>query len=650
MHNNPQNNANLPLPFPDALQEFRVATSGLTAQNGMHSGASVNAVTKSGTNSFSRQRVRVPPRPAVQRDEPVCRDRPRRQAPGRRPEAQPVRRHARRSDRPATSCSSSAATRARRPRRRPPANIAFVPTAAMLAGDFTAFASPACNGGTAGRAARAVRQQPHQSGALQPRGAEPREAAADDDRSVRPDHVRHAGRQQRGAGRRPGRLSAERRTTRCSAATWRRSSQQPAPFAQDPDNVLTTGDPGHRQPGAVADASATRWCSAPTSVNALRVAFNRTAVDRCQTPFFSTAAISASNVYSYGPGEMVMAVTGGVQHLGGHRHDGHLLDQHLPGRPTTSRWCAAAISSALAATSRTGRCDFRHRTRGRAATGSFNGQRHRPRPGGLPARARRRALEHGGPAMLPIDMKYLGLYAQDTWRATIARHGQRRPAVGAVLRPEAWRTARISNFSMDNFAERRQEHGVRERAGRASSIRATPASRRARPACNKQWLNLSPRVGVAWDVQRRRPAWRCGRRTAMAYDFPSARATTTSTRRRRRSATARCSGSAGTVRRSVQRRRRRSASDCHQREHAIRQLRRVRRRWIRTSTRRASQSWNVTVEQQLGTNWGVSASYLGSYSDRLWGQVALNPGVFLGLGAVHAQRRGVSASARRRPT
>src|SRR5688572_11821483 len=52
MHNNPQNNANLPLPFPDALQEFSVATSGLSAQNGMHSGASVNAVTRSGTNAF----------------------------------------------------------------------------------------------------------------------------------------------------------------------------------------------------------------------------------------------------------------------------------------------------------------------------------------------------------------------------------------------------------------------------------------------------------------------------------------------------------------------------------------------------------------------------------------------------------------------
>src|SRR5256714_8814215 len=51
-HNNPYDNLNLPLPFPDALQEFRAETSALTAQNGMHSGAAVSAVTKSGTNQF----------------------------------------------------------------------------------------------------------------------------------------------------------------------------------------------------------------------------------------------------------------------------------------------------------------------------------------------------------------------------------------------------------------------------------------------------------------------------------------------------------------------------------------------------------------------------------------------------------------------
>src|SRR5258705_7556637 len=51
-HNNPYDNLNMPLPFPDALQEFRIATSGLSADNGVHAGGSVNAVTKSGTNSF----------------------------------------------------------------------------------------------------------------------------------------------------------------------------------------------------------------------------------------------------------------------------------------------------------------------------------------------------------------------------------------------------------------------------------------------------------------------------------------------------------------------------------------------------------------------------------------------------------------------
>ena len=43
---------NMPLPFPDALQEFRVVTSAQDASNGGHSAAAVNAVTKSGTNAF----------------------------------------------------------------------------------------------------------------------------------------------------------------------------------------------------------------------------------------------------------------------------------------------------------------------------------------------------------------------------------------------------------------------------------------------------------------------------------------------------------------------------------------------------------------------------------------------------------------------
>lgn len=50
--NDSLNNLNLPLPFPDALQEFKVETSALPAQYGEHSGGAVNALTKSGSNEF----------------------------------------------------------------------------------------------------------------------------------------------------------------------------------------------------------------------------------------------------------------------------------------------------------------------------------------------------------------------------------------------------------------------------------------------------------------------------------------------------------------------------------------------------------------------------------------------------------------------
>jgi Carboxypeptidase regulatory-like domain/TonB dependent receptor len=45
-------NVNLPFPFPDAIQEFSVQTSGLSPQYGVHPGAVVNIVTRAGGNSF----------------------------------------------------------------------------------------------------------------------------------------------------------------------------------------------------------------------------------------------------------------------------------------------------------------------------------------------------------------------------------------------------------------------------------------------------------------------------------------------------------------------------------------------------------------------------------------------------------------------
>ena len=51
-HNDVFNNLNLPLPFPDAIQEFKVETSALPAEYGQHSAGAVNVVTKSGGNEI----------------------------------------------------------------------------------------------------------------------------------------------------------------------------------------------------------------------------------------------------------------------------------------------------------------------------------------------------------------------------------------------------------------------------------------------------------------------------------------------------------------------------------------------------------------------------------------------------------------------
>jgi hypothetical protein len=51
-NNDAFSNVNSPFPFPDAIQEFSVQKSGLSARYGVHAGAVVNVVTKSGANNF----------------------------------------------------------------------------------------------------------------------------------------------------------------------------------------------------------------------------------------------------------------------------------------------------------------------------------------------------------------------------------------------------------------------------------------------------------------------------------------------------------------------------------------------------------------------------------------------------------------------
>src|SRR6266550_3617304 len=144
-HNNPQTNAGLPLPFPDALQEFQVATSGLSAENGVKSGATVNAVTKSGANRFSGDAfefLRDRHFNAPDHFAPLASDGKQNDDGLRRSQfggtiGGPIV-----HDKLFFFGGYQGTVR----RQVPAGNIAYVPTAQMLAGDFTTITSPQCTG------------------------------------------------------------------------------------------------------------------------------------------------------------------------------------------------------------------------------------------------------------------------------------------------------------------------------------------------------------------------------------------------------------------------------------------------------------------------------------------------------------------------
>src|SRR5262249_22494505 len=138
-HNDPYNNLNLPLPFPDAMQEFKVETSGLAAQYGFHSSGAVNAVTKSGTNEFHGSAFEFLRNGSLNARNAfdLQNDGLKRNQFGGTLGGPIVH----------NKLLFFGAYQRTTARSRPSANREYIPTADMLGGDFRAITSPACNNG-----------------------------------------------------------------------------------------------------------------------------------------------------------------------------------------------------------------------------------------------------------------------------------------------------------------------------------------------------------------------------------------------------------------------------------------------------------------------------------------------------------------------
>jgi Carboxypeptidase regulatory-like domain len=617
-HNNPQQNTNLPLPFPDALQEFRVATSGLSAQNGVHSGAAVNAITKSGSNRFSGDAFEflrdhrfnaISPFAAVGPDGKKLDDGLKRNQFGGTLGGPIVK----------NKLFFFAAYQGTTRRQRPTSNIEFVPTAAMLAGDFTQFASPACNGGR-----QITLKAPFVNNTVSPSQFSPAamNVAKRLPTTTDPCGLINFGVAANQDQRQPlVRVDYQLSTKHAFFGRYMATQVlQPPGYAGGSDNLLKTDFPGLKDMIHSFTAGETTVFSAAV-VNAVRFAVNKSKVNTYQTPFFSPRDIGV-NLYSYLPGYMPINVTGGFRLYQGTNTFAIFLNDTYQGADdltivkgthqlgfggNVQYWTGDYTSSSRAS----GNWIFDGSTTGLGLADFLTG--------------RLTSVEHGGLGKLPVDNWYVGLYGQDSWRVSsrvTLNYGMRwEPYFGQNVRNGV-----ISVFNMDNFTKNVQSKVFLKAPAGVLYAGDTGFPNNKKTGMNKQWWNLSPRGGFAWDVHGDgRLAVRSS--YAMAYDFMAGEYHNID-------ANAPPFGNRSFLT-SV------PFDDPYQGHDPHPVVTNANTDYVPFGTFGTMdpginsprvQSWNASVEKQMGANWSLSVAYLGSHSDRLWAQKALNPAIYMGLG------------------
>jgi hypothetical protein len=623
-HNNQQENINYALPFPDALQEFRVATSGLTAQNGVKSGASVNAVTKSGTNRFSGNAFEFARHFKFNAKNPFA-------AIG--PDGERVDDGLKRNQFGGTLGGPIVNDRlfffvgyqGTATRQRPSAHIARVPTAAMLAGDFTTFASAQCNGGRA-----VALRAPFVNNRLDPALMSPaavniskRLPSSTDPCGEITYEIGNDSDEHQPVARLDFQLSSDHSFF---GRYFGQKYDKPPGYAGGDDNILKSSGQGTDAILHSVNLGYTAIYGSGT-VNNIRFAYNTSTVDNNQNPFFCPTDVGVKNYFCYAPGYMVLAVTGAFDLYPGNQTEALFFNDsyNISDDLTLVR---GDHQFGFGGNVRYWKGDYTSSSRANGTwriTGSNTGL-------GLAdfLAGRIATVEQGLLNKVLVNNTYIGAYAQDAWRLSSRvtfNYGMRwEPFLGQNLENNA-----ISIFSKENF----DKGVVSQRFPLAPPGLLWPGDPGFPPrqtGMNIQWWNLSPRAGIAWDVHGDgRLAVRSS--YSMAYDFMAGEFHNINSAAPpfgNRSTVTNPSGGLDNPYSDT------PGGNPHPLVPGGKETPFVRFGGYGTMDPDINsprvQTWNVTVEQQLGTDWGVSAAYLGSYSDRIWGQVALNPGVYLGEG------------------
>jgi len=622
-HNNRYDNYNLPFPFPDALQEFKVETSALSAQSGGSTGASVNSVTKSGTNDFHGSAFEF-----VRNDLFNARNYfattnstlKRNQFGGTF--GGPVRRNK------LFFFGGFQGTTVRQD----PADLqGFVPTAAMLTGDFTGITAPQCrpnrqqlnlrapfvsNRVDPARFSRAARNLT----ALLPKPIDECGLVRYGKRIVTDEHqyVARVDYQLNDAHSLFGRYLATK-------------FKQPAPF--DFGGNYLTSDSGGYDNLAQSYAAGSTYLLGPNTVNSLRVAVNRVFVLRKNVPTSSARGIGV-NQYSYplsGGGErgIRLNVSGGFT-LGA-----------TPGPGITNSYQVVEDVSLIRGSHQmnVGLSVIHSRNNFYAnpiidGDYAFNGQTTGLGLAdfvlGIPSRNRQ-----APPSGTLMSSTYIASYIADTWKVTP------RFTANLGIRWEPFIPQTVRNGTVATYSEERYKAGVKSSVFKNAPFgfyypgdpgfpgaTCRPSGICKASAVNNRWDEFAPRVGFAWDPKGDgRMSIRAG--VGTLYEVPSGGWFNNSIAPPWMPTIIRTdfpgglddpwAGYPGGNPFPLPPIDVNAAFPPDAAYYAV----------YENSKPLTKYSWNLSVQRQIATDWLVSGTYMGSQASHLWGNQERNPAVFI---------------------
>jgi hypothetical protein len=610
-HLNFLSGTNMPMPFPDATQEFKVETSGLTAQNGRS--AAVGAVTKSGTNEFhgdlfefvrndlfNARNYFAVKNSSLKRNQfggviggPILKNK----------------------------LFFFGGFQGTTLRQDPADNEKFVPTAAMMAGDWTAFTSPACNAGR-----QITLRSPFVNNRIDPALYTP--AAVNLARRLPPaqdacGRVQYGSLNVRDERQYVGKVDYQRTPNDSIFGRLLLTSlYNPDPMKFDTNPLLSTisGNDWLQQSYTIGDTH----LFGANIVNAFRLAVNRSSNQLQQSPYFNWCDVGV-NMHCYVSKNVgSTSVTGGWS-LGTSFAPGMYYISNSYSMNDDVSWVKGSHQMAFGGSVLHGR---QNNLSYFAALGqfTFSGQTTGLGMGdyltGKPSR-----FFQGAPSAHVARATYAALYATDTWKVNS------KVTLNYGLRWDPYlptRNGEAPFFATMNFDHDRFLQGIKStvflNAPAGMYFPGDPGFA-GNTGVDKQWWQFAPRVGLAWNPTG---DGRTSIRTSYSYGYAFVpgefretysgmppwgnRSTLTSIPGGFDSP---WTGIAGgnpfpyVLDKNV--------------KFAPVGFFYTQPRDMRTPT---SQSWNLTVQRQVATNWIASVGYIGTANRHLWGSAAINPAIY----------------------